>query len=160
MKRLASGKLILAVMAAGIIYSGPACAQSAGQQADSSSDSFVHVYDLSKEVKISGTIQKIETGGTTLPLGTHILVQTPQGVVDAHLGMGAPVKPSYLGIAEGQSVTLVGMMETIGSNQVLLARLLTTSNHIFVLRNERGIPVRANPRHTPMAEQRTEKGGL
>ena len=150
-------KFILPVLAAGLIGAGPTLAQSS--QADSSATSFVHVYDLSKEVKIEGTIQKIQTDEGNLPLGTHVLIQTAQGVVDAHLGSGEPAKPSYLGIAEGQNVTLVGMMQTVAGNQILLTRLMTTPSHIFVLRNEHGIPVRGVPGHSPLAEK-TQKGGL
>jgi hypothetical protein len=112
----------------------------------------VPVYDVTKEVKVQGTIQKIDDFGASGPIGTHIMVQTAQGVVDAHLGFGAASKPEYLGIAEGQSVTLTGMMQTFGDTNVLMARILTTSNHIFVLRNEHGIPVRALPRGSSRAK--------
>ncbi len=102
-------------------------------------------YDLSKEIKVQGTIQKIETGGSTGPVGTHILVQTAQGVVDAHLGFSSAVAPTNLGVSEGENVTLIGMMQTLGGSNVMLARVLTTSSRVFVLRSERGIPVRAVP---------------
>ena len=102
-------------------------------------------YDLSKEIKIQGTIQKIETAGSTAPIGTHILIQTSQGVVDAQLGFGSAAAPANLGVSEGQSVTVVGMMQTLDGNSVMLARVLTTSSRVFVLRSERGIPVRTFP---------------
>ncbi len=102
-------------------------------------------YDLSKEIKVQGTIQKIETGGTTAPIGTHILIQTSQGVVDAQLGFGSAAAPASLGVSEGASVTVLGMMQAQGGNNVMLARVLTTSSRVFVLRSERGIPVRAFP---------------
>ena len=44
------------------------------------------VYDLNKEVKIDGTIDKIETNSSGGPIGTHLLVISAQGVVDVHLG--------------------------------------------------------------------------
>jgi len=113
--------------------------------ADVRTNTLLPAYDVSKEVKIQGTIEKIDTTGANGLAGTQIFVQTANGVVDAHLGFGAASKPSYLGIWQGQSVTLTGMMQTLGSNNVLLARILTTSNHIFVLRNEHGIPVRTIP---------------
>lgn len=151
-----SWKFILAASAAGLFIAMPAVAQ-AGQAP--ASKSFVHVYDITKEVKIEGTIQKIETEGVNTPIGTHVLIQTAQGVVDAHLGSGAAARPSYLGIGEGDEVELVGMMQKVGGNQVLLARLLTTSDRIFVLRNERGIPARGVAVRSSQ-ESQTEKGGL
>lgn len=99
-------------------------------------------YDLSKEVKVEGTIEKIDGFGSNGPVGTHILIQTAAGTVDAHLGFGAVANPKYLGISIGQKVAVIGMMQTVGSSDVLMARILTTPSRIIVLRNEHGIPVR------------------
>lgn len=151
-------KFIMQVLSAAVVFATPAFAQSS-QSAAASTASFAHVYDVTKEVKVEGTIQKIETDGKVAPIGTHFLVQTAQGVVDAHLGSSAAAQPSYLGVSEGESVTLVGMMETIGGNQILVARLLTTPNRIFVLRNEHGIPVRGVGGRSLRASQ-TQKGGI
>ena len=134
-------RLILSVSVLCIFSVAPAMAQNAV----SSTDSAMIAYDLSKEIKIQGTIQKIETSGTTAPIGTHILIQTSQGVVDAQLGFGSAAAPANLGLSEGQSVTVLGMMQAQGSNSVILARVLTTSSRVFVLRSERGIPVRTFP---------------
>jgi hypothetical protein len=120
---------------------GPALAQSATP----APDSVMTPYDLTKEISVQGTIQKIETGGSAGPIGTHILIQTSEGVVDAHLGYSSAVKPANLGVSEGENVTVIGMMQVLGGNNVMLARVLTTSSRVFVLRSERGIPVRAVP---------------
>jgi hypothetical protein len=159
MIRNSSAKFILAILGAVVAAAMPAAAQSASGP-DAASSSMVRVYDISKEIKVEGMIQRVVTDSAS-PLGTHVLVETASGVVDAHLGSGASAKPSYLGIAEGQNVTLVGMMETFNSNPVLVTRLLTTSNRIFVLRNEHGIPVRGIPGRSTLASQtQTQKGGL
>ena len=134
-------KLILFVLAIGIFSVTAAVAQSVSP----SSESSMAPYDLSKEIKVQGTIQKIETDGATGPIGTHILVQTSQGVVNAHLGFGSATTSANLGISDGASVTVIGMMQSRAGNSVLLARVLTTSSRVFVLRTERGIPVRAIP---------------
>jgi hypothetical protein len=134
-------RLLLSIPVLCILSTAPAFAQNAA----SSATSAMAAYDLSKEIKIQGTIQKIETAGDTGPAGTHILVQTSQGVVDAQLGFGSAVAPANLGFSEGASVTVIGMMETLGGNSVMLARVLTTPSRVFVLRSERGIPVRAVP---------------
>ena len=142
-----SGKLFITLLILGFIAAAPAKAQTVASSAgDATTNTMAPVYDVTKEVKVQGTIQKIDDAGTSGPSGTHIMVQTAQGVVDAHLGFGAASKPEYLGIAQGQSVTLTGMMQSFDGANVLMARILTTSNHIFVLRNEHGIPVRAIPR--------------
>lgn len=156
-----SWKLLLPALAAGLLFILPAQGQSPWRTAASSAQAGTADagYDVAKEIKIEGAIEKIDAAGTSVPMGTHILVQTPEGLVDVHLGFGAAAKPSHLGIVEGQNVTLVGMMETIGNNQVLLARLMTTPDHIFVLRNEHGIPVRAVPTKSHISTV-TQKGGL
>lgn len=149
-------KFIFAVTAAGVFIALPAGTQP--RQA-STSKSFVHVYDITKEVRIEGTIQKIDADSVNAPIGTHVLIQTAQGVVDAHLGSGPAARPRYLGIGEGDQVALVGMMQKVDGTKVLLARLLTTSDHIFVLRNEHGIPARGVSVRSSQ-ESQTEKGGL
>lgn len=121
-------------------------------------NTMVPAYDLTKEVKIQGTIQKIDGFGTNGPIGTHILLETSNGVLDAHLGFGAASSPKYLGIAIGQNVTVTGMMETVGDTSILMARILTTPNHVFVLRNEHGIPVRTVPRGSLPAKDLTSLG--
>lgn len=142
---IAATALLIAVTSLTGIPANAQTATAATPAADVRTNTMVPSYDVTKEVKIQGTIQKIDSTGTNGITGTQILIQTANGVIDAHLGFGPASKPSYLGLAEGQSVTVVGMMQTMSGNSVLLARILTTANHIFVLRNEHGIPVRAIP---------------
>jgi hypothetical protein len=119
------------------------------------------VYDATKEIKVQGNILKIEAaaGGSTL-IGTHIQVQTAQGVVDTHLGSGVIFSPNALGLFVGESVTVTGMMATVGGNSVLLARVLTTPNHVFNLRNEHGIPARSLMPRGNSSSANSVKGGL
>jgi hypothetical protein len=116
------------------------------QAPEATRNTMVPAYDLTKEVKVQGTIEKIDGFGTNGPIGTHILIQTAAGTVDAHLGYGSASNPKQLGIAVGQSVSVIGMMETVGNSNVLMARILTTPSRIFVLRNEHGVPIRGVPR--------------
>jgi hypothetical protein len=117
------------------------------------------VYDLGKEINVQGTIQKIETVSGPGVLGTHLQLQTARGIVDAHLGTGAVASTRTLGLATGQSVNITGMMADVGGAPVLLARVLTTSNHIFILRNERGLPARAIMPRGSSSSANVQKGG-
>jgi DNA/RNA endonuclease YhcR with UshA esterase domain len=138
----AASKLFLSGLAILIFSAAPAIAQSAAPAAQSAGAP----YDITKEVKVQGTVQKLQTSDGTGPIGTHILIQTTSGgVVDAHLGFSSAVTPAKLGVSEGQTVTVIGMMQDVGGNNVLLARVLTTSSRVFVLRSDHGIPVRAIP---------------
>jgi hypothetical protein len=100
------------------------------------------VYDLTKEIKVRGTIAKIEMSGTRARIRTQVLIQSTRGVVKVQLGYGPAVNPGYLGISTGQRVQVTGMMEKVGSSTMLLARILTTPDRISLLRNECGIPIR------------------
>lgn len=133
-------------------------AQSANSSAGSGPAAFSPAYDLAKEISLHGTVQKIETVTTGGILGTHVHVLAAQGLIDAHLGSGAPASATTLGLSIGQTVSLTGMMIGSNGNDVLLARVLSTSNHIFILRNEHGLPARTIvPRAGPSAA--TQKGG-
>jgi len=117
------------------------------------------VYDLAKEINIQGTIQKIDTVSSAGLLGTHLQVQTAQGIVDAHLGTGAVARVKVLGLVIGQNVSITGMMIDLDGAPVLLARVLTTSNHIYILRNEHGLPARAIMPRGSSASANPQKGG-
>jgi len=129
------------------------------QSAATNSGLSAPVYDVSKEIKIDGTIDKIENASVG-PMGTHLLVITAQGVVDVHLGASTATSAKNLGLSVGQSIHVTGMMATISGNSVLLARILTTSDHIYVLRNERGVPAHSLMPRGAAASANSQKGAL
>ena len=148
-------KIILSCGLAMILLPLSANAQSAA----TSSAMTPPLYDVNKEIKIDGTIDKIETKSSGGPIGTHLLVISAQGVVDVHLGASMAVTAKNLGLSVGESIHVTGMMANVGGNSVLLARILTTSNHIYMLRNEHGAPIRSlMPRGA--ASSATQKGAL
>jgi len=122
----------------------------AQSQASNSSDSavappsqFPVPYDVSKEIKIQGTIQQIDTSNDRTPVGTHVLLQTSSGVVDAHLGPLNKASLNALQLSVGESLTLTGMNESTSSGTVMLVRILTTPSRVVILRSEHGFPVRS-----------------
>jgi len=152
-------KLSLSCAVVTILLSLSVYAQSAANTSALSSP----VYDTSKEIKLDGTIDKIETNTSTWPVGTHLLVVSAQGEVDVHLGASAAVTAKDLGLTVGESIHVMGMMATVNGNSVLLARILTTSNHIYVLRNEHGVPIHSLVPRGPAgsaAAASSQKGGL
>jgi hypothetical protein len=141
------------------------CAISAGAQSSNSegteNSSAIEAYDMSREVKIQGTIREVVNSGESAPLGMHLLIDTPQGVIDAHIGALNSASQKLLGLAAGQTVELTGMIESENGNSVMLARLLTTPTRVVILRNENGIPVRSLVRGPgPAAPASVQKGGL
>ena len=148
-------------LAIGLLAVMPAHAQSASLSAGSPTGptELSPIYDLSKEIVIQGTIQKIEKVTSPGLLGNHLLLQTPHGVVDAHLGAGVSANNRTLGLTIGQSVKITGMMTDSGGATVFLARVLTTSNHIYILRNEHGLPARAVMPRGNASSHKVQKGG-
>lgn len=137
--------IFASVLIVSAVIAAPLHAQTASSHA--TTNTMVPSYDLSKEVRVQGVIEKINGFGSHGPIGTHILIQTASGTVDAHLGFGSAASSKNLGISVGQNVTVIGMMETVGSSNVLMARILTTPSRVVVLRNEHGIPIRGTTHH-------------
>jgi hypothetical protein len=147
--------------AIGLLAVMPAHAQSAtlSTAAPSDSSEFSSEYDLAKEISIQGTVQKIATVTGPGFLSNRLQLHTTQGLVDAHLGAGPVTNNKTLGLTIGQSVRITGMTADIGGAPVFLARVLTTSNHVFILRIEHGFPARASmPRRNAFSPS-VQKGG-
>ena len=71
-------------------------------------------------------------------LGTHLMVSTSKGTIDAHIG-GFVLRGSHpYAPAAGQSVKLVGVMTTINHKNVFLTRTIETGNRTVQVRTERG----------------------
>jgi hypothetical protein len=117
-------------------------------------------YDITKEIKIDGTIDKIETNTKGGPIGTHLLVISSEGVVDVHLGTSTAVSAKNLGLGVGQAIHVTGMMATFNGNPVMLARIFTTPNRIYMLRNEHGAPVRSLAPRASASSASSQKGAL
>jgi|HubBroStandDraft_6_1064221.scaffolds.fasta_scaffold125806_2 hypothetical protein len=96
-------------------------------------------YDVSKEVTLEGTIQgvvKKPTAGSML--GTHLMVSTSKGTIDAHIGGFVTRGPHAYSPAAGQSVKIVGVMTTINHKEVFLTRTIEEGTRTVQVRNEHG----------------------
>ena len=154
----------VAAMGAGFLFMPSAQAQSAASSAatvSAASQVFpARTYNVSKEIKIQGTIQSIHASTSGTLSGTHVQIATTNGVVDAHVSVSPNVNAKTLGLSAGETIEVTGMMATEGGSNVLLARILTTPSRIFILRNERGIPIRGVPSRGTSSSAKTAKGGL
>jgi len=157
--------LLFAATIATVLFSAPgAKAQSAASSAATVSVTNqvfpARVYNVSKEIKVQGTIRSIQASTSGVLSGTHVQIETTNGVVDAHLSVSPNVNAKTLDLSTGDTIEVTGMMTTEGGSNVLLARILTTPSRIFILRNERGVPIRAVPTRATSAATKTAKGGL
>ena len=155
--------IFLAALAAGFVFVPLAGAQSAapGAVTGVSRPLPERTYSVAQEIRIQGTIQSIEVSNGGPLRGMHAEIATAQGVVDAHLGVSPNVNAKTLDISAGETVEITGMMAKESGESVLLARILTTTDRIFILRSEQGVPIRGIvSRGNLTATKTTMKGGL
>jgi len=98
-------------------------------------------YDITKEVKLSGTVSNVVKAPTRemkMTVGSHLIVATKTGEVDAALGHYVMHGKSALSVTPGQQVEVTGVMKTINGKQVFLTRLVQADGHTYTIRNEHG----------------------
>jgi hypothetical protein len=100
-------------------------------------------YDSSQETTINGKVSSVVTKPTQgMLMGSHLLVETSSGTVDASLGSLALRGKDAPTFAAGQQVTLTGIMKTLKDKEVFLARTVKIGEQVYTFRNEHGFPVR------------------
>ncbi|MGB8521570.1 MAG: hypothetical protein WCD43_01270 [Candidatus Acidiferrales bacterium] len=98
-------------------------------------------YDSTKEVTLSGTVTSVVKSATRemkMMGGSHLVVETKSGTIDASLGKFAMRGEGALDVTPGQKVQVTGVMKTVNDKQVLLTRVVQTNGHTFTIRNEHG----------------------
>lgn len=99
-------------------------------------------YDITNEVTLAGTVSTVLTKPSPgMIVGSHLLLSTAYGVVDASLGRFGLAGKGALSVALGEQVEVTGVMKTLRDRQVFVARTVTVDGRVFTVRNERGIPV-------------------
>jgi hypothetical protein len=110
-------------------------------------------YDVTKEVTLSGPISGIyKKPAAGLIPGAHVMLQTGSGTVDASLGrwglLGSPA------IANGEQVTVRGVMKTIRNKEVFFVRTMEVGGHTYNIRNQHGVPLYPRERATQKTAQK------
>lgn len=115
-------------------------------------------YDVSKEVTLSGTIATVLTRPAPgMMMGSHLLLTTVSGRVDASLGNWGLKGKGALSVTMGQQVEVTGVMKTFKDNQVFLVRSVRVGGQVYTVRNEHGIPI--SPRARERASGKTAQKG-
>lgn len=111
-------------------------------------------YDARDEVTLHGSVSSVlDQGSKGMLMGSHLLIVTANGPVDASLGSWALRGKDALSLKPGQSVEVTGVLKTLpGNKQVFIARTVKAGNLTFTVRNEQGIPV------SPQARERAARG--
>jgi hypothetical protein len=111
-------------------------------------------YDITQEVTISGTVSGVLTRPAPgIVWGSHLLLTTLSGTVDASLGRWAFAGKAALSVSVGQQVEVTGITKTLNGKPVFLARTVKAGGKVYTMRNEHGIPV------SPQARVRAAERG-
>ena len=90
-------------------------------------------------------------------MGSHLLLTTPSGPMDASLGTFGLRGKGALSAATGQQVEVSGVMKTVKDKQVFLARTVKVGGQVYTIRNEHGFPV--SPQARERANGKTAQKG-
>ena len=151
MKHLGAGICMLALLSL-ISLLPPALAQTAERATGPFS------YDASNEVTLNATVVSLlTTPSPGMIMGSHLLLATPSGPVDASLGRFGLLGKGTFSVAPGQQVEVTGVMNTVKDKQVFLVRSVKVGGQAYTIRNEHGFPVspardRANGKATQKGE--------
>lgn len=116
-------------------------------------------YDVAQEVTLGGTVSSVlAKPAAGMIMGSHLLLATVSGRVDASLGRFGLLGKDALPVAAGQQIEVTGIMKTIRDKQVFLVRAVNAGGQIYTIRNEHGVPV--SPRARERANRKVAGEGL
>ena len=115
-------------------------------------------YDIAQEVTLTGTVSRVLTGAAPGMIGgSHLLLATPSGPVDASLGRFGLRGYGAVSVAAGQQIEATGVMKTIKDKQVLLVRIVKAGGEVYTIRNQHGVLL--SPRARERAAQKASQKG-
>lgn len=98
-------------------------------------------YEISKEIQLSGMASSVlATPGQGMMPGSHVLVETASGTIDASLGKWGLQGQGAPSIQNGEQVTIKGVMKTVKDKEVFIVRTLEVGGRTYMIRNEHGLP--------------------
>jgi len=115
-------------------------------------------YDVNREVTLTGTVSSVvKQPSAGMIIGSHLLLETSSGSVDASLGKWGLQGKGALSVAAGEQVEVTGVMKTLNGNRVFLARSVKANGQVYPIRNEHGIQMSPQARER-MSQNAGQKG--
>jgi hypothetical protein len=91
-------------------------------------------------------------------VGSHLLLATPAGPVDASLGRFGLKGNGALSVAAGEQIAATGVMKMIHDKPILLVRTVKVpSGEVYTVRTEHGFPISPQSRERTQNKGRTEE---
>lgn len=112
-------------------------------------------YNVTEEVTLTATVSSVlMKADPGMIVGSHLLLATPNGPVDASLGRFGLQGDGAVSVAAGQQIEATGVMKRIKDKSVFLVRSVKVGGEVYTIRNKHGFPV------SPQARKRaSEKTG-
>jgi hypothetical protein len=99
-------------------------------------------YDRANEVAVRGTVVEVrDMARVGTPHGTYLVLKTPTGTLNVHLGPRAWSAKGRASLSPGEPVEVVGALARYGQSAILLAREVHKANTTLTFRNAQGFPV-------------------
>jgi len=114
---------------------------------------------ITEEVTLTGTVSRVLTKATPgMIVGSHLLIATPGGPVDASLGRFGLKGNGALSVAAGEQIAATGVMKMIHDKPVLLVRTVkVASGEVYAIRTEHGFPISPKSRELTQNKGRMEE---
>ena len=110
--------------------------------------------DVAAEVTLTGTVSSVLVKAAPgMIVGSHLLLATPYGPVDASLGRFGLQGDGAVSVAAGQQIEATGVMKRIKDKSVFLVRSVKVGGEVYTIRNKHGFPV--SPRARKRASEKT-----
>lgn len=117
-------------------------------------------YDISKEIKLNGTVSSVLAKPSPgMLLSSHLLFATASGAVDASMGRFALLGKNTLSITPGQYVEVTGVIASLKGQQVWLTCIVKVDYQVYTIGNKRGFALspQARDRLSQSAGQKGEQ---
>ena len=152
MKPLSTGLCTLAIF----LLISSLCSVQAQTKAAATGSAAPFSYEVTREVTLSGTVASVLTKAAPgMIAGSHLLLATPSGPVDASLGRFGLRGNGAVSVAAGQQIEATGVMRAIKDKTVFMVRTVKVGGEVYTIRNQHGVLVSPQAR----ARQKTSQEG-
>ena len=154
--RILIGFATLSMSTASIVPRPSAAQTPQAQPRSAQASAHAAVYETTKEVIVVGTVVSYSENGASRPNGAHVVVQTPTGKVDVHLGPSSYLRANNFTLAAGDAVRFVGAMSSTETGGVLLARIAQKGSQALAIRSTQGFLLAGGAARTLPEAQRAQ----
>ena len=115
-------------------------------------------YDIAQEITLTGTVTSVLTEAAPgMMAGSHLLIATPSGAVDASLGRFGLQGYGAVSVAAGEQIEVTGVMKTIKDKSIFVVRTVRVGGELYTIRNQHGVVL--SPQARKCAAHKTGQTG-